>query len=92
MLHGTAHLEITRPDADRFVAAFDVAVHEHCEERVGQPTCDHYAGDPVPDGLTFAENAASLALARKAAFIEECRVRDAVFFDAHITTAFASAL
>ena len=36
-------------DADRFVAAFDVAVHEHCEERLGQPTCDHYAGDPVSD-------------------------------------------
>jgi len=30
---------------------------------------------------TFAENAASLALARKMGFKEECRVRDSVFFD-----------
>lgn len=30
---------------------------------------------------TFAENAASLGLARKMGFKEECRVRDSVFFD-----------
>jgi len=37
-------------NADRFLAAYDVTVHEHCEERMGQPACNHYAGDPVRDG------------------------------------------
>ena len=39
-----------RHDADRFLVAYDVAVHEHCEERLGQPTCDQYFGNPVVDG------------------------------------------
>lgn len=38
-----------RHDAEQFLAAYDVAVHEHCEEVLGAPTCDHYAGDPVLD-------------------------------------------
>lgn len=42
-------------DADRLLAAFDVAVHQHCEERFGQPTCDHYYGEPVADGYRGIE-------------------------------------
>ena len=36
-----------RHDPDRFDRAFGVAVHEHCEEILGQPACDHYFGLPV---------------------------------------------
>ncbi len=38
-----------RHDAEHFVAAFDVATHEHCETTMGNPTCNHYSGDPVAD-------------------------------------------
>jgi hypothetical protein len=38
-----------RHDADRFVAAYDVATHEHCEATLGYATCEHYTGDPVVD-------------------------------------------
>lgn len=44
-----------RHDTDRFLAVHDVAVHEHCEETLGLPACDHYAGDPVPDGYRGIE-------------------------------------
>lgn len=39
-----------RHDEQHFLAAYEVAVHEHCEEVLGAPTCDHYAGEPVLDG------------------------------------------
>lgn len=38
-----------RHDVPHFLSAFDVAVHEHCEELLREPTCNHYAGDPVLD-------------------------------------------
>lgn len=38
-----------RHDTDRFLRAFDVATHEHCEAALGYPTCDHHFGDPVAD-------------------------------------------
>lgn len=38
-----------RHDAERFLRAFDVATHEHCEATLGYPTCDHYFGEPVVD-------------------------------------------
>lgn len=38
-----------RHDADRFLRAFDVATHEHCEATLGYATCDHYFGNPVID-------------------------------------------
>lgn len=34
-------------DRAHFVDAFDVATHEHCEESLGAPACDHYFGLPV---------------------------------------------
>jgi hypothetical protein len=30
-----------------FLRRFGVAVHEHCEEVIGRPDCDHYLGLPV---------------------------------------------
>ncbi len=33
-----------------FRAVAEVDVHEHCEERLGAPTCRHYLGLPVRDG------------------------------------------
>jgi hypothetical protein len=34
-------------DRSHFVDTFDVATHEHCEESLGAPTCEHYFGLPV---------------------------------------------
>ena len=34
-------------DRGHFVDAFDVATHEHCEETLGAPACEHYFGLPV---------------------------------------------
>lgn len=34
-------------DAPHFIAEFDVLTHEHCEERLGTPVCEHYFGLPV---------------------------------------------
>jgi hypothetical protein len=36
-----------RHDEDDFLGKFGVAVHEHCEEVLGKPTCEHYMGLPV---------------------------------------------
>ena len=36
-----------RHDPDRFDRAFGVVVHEHCEEFLGQPACNHYFGLPM---------------------------------------------
>jgi hypothetical protein len=44
---------------DHFAREFDVLVHEHCEEVLGQPTCDHYFGLPV-DGYEAIRRFASL--------------------------------
>ncbi len=38
-----------RHDAERFLRAFDVATHEHCEATLGHAACSHYFGDPVVD-------------------------------------------
>ena len=46
-------------DPARFAAAFHVLVHEHCEERLGQPVCDHYYGPPV-DGYEAIRRFTSL--------------------------------
>ena len=34
-------------DPEHFARSFSVLVHEHCEEVLGQPACDHYYGLPV---------------------------------------------
>jgi hypothetical protein len=36
-----------RHDEVDFVRSFGVAVHEHCEEVLNQPACQHYLGLPV---------------------------------------------
>lgn len=36
-----------RHDGDIFLREFGVVVHEHCEELLGKPACDHYFGLPV---------------------------------------------
>ena len=36
-----------RHDSERLSREFGVVVHEHCEEILGQPACDHYFGLPV---------------------------------------------
>ncbi|MEX1173366.1 MAG: hypothetical protein WEG56_12235 [Chloroflexota bacterium] len=38
-----------RHDVERFVGAFDVATHEHCEATIGVERCRHYFGEPVVD-------------------------------------------
>lgn len=37
-------------DTDVFARRFGVLVHEHCEESLGRPDCDHYHGIPVATG------------------------------------------
>jgi hypothetical protein len=44
---------------DHFACEFDVLVHEHCEEVLGQPACDHYYGLPV-DGYEAIRRFTSL--------------------------------
>ena len=34
-------------DPEHFAREFSVLVHEHCEEILNQPACDHYYGLPV---------------------------------------------
>lgn len=34
-------------DVPQFIAEFDVVTHEHCEETLGAPACEHYFGLPV---------------------------------------------
>lgn len=34
-------------DVPHFIAEFDAVTHEHCEETLGAPACDHYYGLPV---------------------------------------------
>ena len=34
-------------DPDHFAREFAVLVHEHCEERLSAPACDHYYGLPI---------------------------------------------
>lgn len=36
-----------RHDEEHFLLEFGVAVHEHCEDRLKKPLCDHYYGLPV---------------------------------------------
>lgn len=36
-----------RHDEDDFLRKFGIAVHEHCEEVLGRPACEHYMGLPV---------------------------------------------
>lgn len=45
--------------AEHFAREFDVLVHEHCEEVLGQPKCDHYFGLPV-DGYEAIRRFTSL--------------------------------
>lgn len=42
-------------DKDLFAAAYDVLVHQHCEEELGSAECEHYLGDPVPDAYRGVE-------------------------------------
>ena len=37
-------------DTAVFARRFGVLVHEHCEEVLGRPTCDHYHGIPIANG------------------------------------------
>lgn len=37
-------------DRDYFVDRYRVVVHEHCEEVIGSPACEHYAGVPIANG------------------------------------------
>lgn len=37
-------------DRELAEAALRTVVHEHCEERIGQPACPHYLGRELPDG------------------------------------------
>lgn len=36
-----------RHDEDHFLREFGVAVHEHCEDQLGRPRCEHYFGLPI---------------------------------------------
>lgn len=36
-----------RHDEAHFLREFGVTVHQHCEERLGQPICGHYYGLPI---------------------------------------------
>ena len=36
-----------RHDEEEFLRLFSVAVHEHCEEVLSKPACEHYMGLPV---------------------------------------------
>lgn len=38
-----------RHDEARFLRAYGVATHEHCEATMGTETCGHYFGQPVMD-------------------------------------------
>lgn len=38
-------------DRDVFIRRFDVVVHEHCENPLGLPTCEHYEGTPLRDAF-----------------------------------------
>jgi hypothetical protein len=38
-------------DRELAEAALRAVVHEHCEERIGQPACQHYLGRELPDGF-----------------------------------------
>ncbi|MBA3435724.1 MAG: hypothetical protein H0X20_02295 [Chloroflexi bacterium] len=42
-------------DRDLAEATFGVAVHEHCEETLGDPACAHYLGRELPDGYLALE-------------------------------------
>jgi hypothetical protein len=44
-----------RHDAETFLRRTEGAIHEHCQEVLGQPTCDHYVGLPVRDGYDAIE-------------------------------------
>ena len=44
-----------RHDAEAFLRRTETTIHEHCEEILGQPTCDHYVGLPVRDGYRALE-------------------------------------
>jgi len=37
-------------DRERGQVRFGTAVHEHCEETLGEPTCRHYLGRALPNG------------------------------------------
>jgi hypothetical protein len=37
-------------DVPAYLARLGVTTHEHCEEVLGKPTCDHYLGLPVYSG------------------------------------------
>ena len=40
-----------RHDEDRFVRAYGVATHEHCEATLGLEVCGHYYGRPLTDAF-----------------------------------------
>jgi len=44
-----------RHDSEWFARRFDVLVHEHCENPIGEAACDHYAGFPVRDAFAGVE-------------------------------------
>lgn len=44
-----------RHNAESFLRRTDSAIHEHCEELLGRPTCDHYVGLPIRDGYDAIE-------------------------------------
>lgn len=37
-------------DGELAEVALRTVVHEHCDERIGQPACPHYLGRELPDG------------------------------------------
>jgi hypothetical protein len=44
----TGTIRTTSPvNPDYFAREFAVVVHEHCEERLGEPTCRHHYGLPI---------------------------------------------
>lgn len=44
-----------RHDSEAFLRRTDSVIHEHCEELLGRPTCDHYVGLPIRDGYDAIE-------------------------------------
>lgn len=44
-----------RHHPETFLRRAETAIHEHCEEVLGQPECDHYVGLPLRDGYEAIE-------------------------------------
>ena len=50
-------------DADWFERELMVVVHEHCERPIGDPDCDHYAGEPLKDGYAGIARLMAISIA-----------------------------